>query len=125
VKGGLGGGWATVGVARPPQRRSGARGCPPPCRAEGRASRPSGESFSGIGTWLAQALAGKLDSVGVVNDAVEDGVGERGNADQVVPAVDGNLTGDDERSLSLRSSTISSRSRAWLDVRSLVPNHRV
>jgi hypothetical protein len=33
-----------------------------------------------------------------VNDAVEDGVGERGNADQVVPAVDGNVTGDDERS---------------------------
>jgi len=27
---------------------------------------------------LAQALAGKLDAIGVVNDAVEDGVGERG-----------------------------------------------
>src|SRR6202522_3247363 len=96
-KGRMGWRWVTAGVARPPQRRSGARRYPPPCCAEGRASRPSGASFSGIGTWLAQALACKLDSVGVVNEAVEDGVGERGNADQVVPAVDGNLTGDDER----------------------------
>jgi hypothetical protein len=36
---------------------------------------------------------------GVANDAVDDGVGERGNADQVIPAVHGNLTGDDERGL--------------------------
>jgi hypothetical protein len=27
----------------------------------------------------------EIDAVGVVNDAVEDGVGERGNADQVMP----------------------------------------
>src|SRR5580700_11931377 len=46
---------------------------------------------------LAQALAREFDAVGVVNDTVEDGVGERGNTDQVVPTVDGNLTGDDER----------------------------
>jgi hypothetical protein len=32
-----------------------------------------------------------------MNDAVEDGVGERGNPDQVMPAVHGNLAGDDER----------------------------
>ena len=32
-----------------------------------------------------------------MNDAVEDGVGEGWNADQVMPAVDGNLAGDDER----------------------------
>ena len=31
---------------------------------------------------LAQALAREFDAVGVVNDAVEDGVGERGIADQ-------------------------------------------
>ena len=48
---------------------------------------------------LAQALAREFDAVGVVNDTVEDGVGERGNANQVVPAVDWNLTGNDERSL--------------------------
>ena len=34
-----------------------------------------------------------------MNDAVEDGVGEGGNADQIVPAVDGNLAGDDQRAL--------------------------
>ena len=32
-----------------------------------------------------------------MNDAVEDGVGEGWNADQVMPAVHGNLAGDDER----------------------------
>src|SRR5271157_1720033 len=46
---------------------------------------------------LAQALAGQLDAIGVVDDAVEDGVGERWDADQIVPAVHGNLAGDDER----------------------------
>ena len=44
-------------------------------------------------------LAGQIDALGVANDAVDDGVGERGNADQVIPAVHGNLTGDDERGL--------------------------
>src|SRR5271170_2295274 len=34
-----------------------------------------------------------------MNDAVEDGVCERGYPDQIVPAVDGNLAGDDERAL--------------------------
>ena len=43
---------------------------------------------------LAQALAREFDAVGVVNDTVEDGVGERGDTNQVMPAVDGNLTGD-------------------------------
>jgi hypothetical protein len=36
---------------------------------------------------LAQALARRIDAIGVVNDAVEDGVGEGWNADQVMPAV--------------------------------------
>ena len=45
---------------------------------------------------LAQALAREFDAVGVVNDTVEDGVGKRGDTNQVVPTVDGNLTGDDE-----------------------------
>ena len=53
----------------------------------------------GDGPPLAQALAGQLDAIGVVNDAVEDGVGERGDPDQVMPAVDGNLAGDDQRAL--------------------------
>src|SRR6202451_2030919 len=48
---------------------------------------------------LAQALASQFDAIGVMNDAVEDGVSERGYPDQIVPAVDGNLAGDDERAL--------------------------
>src|SRR5271155_1885233 len=95
-KGGGGGGGVGGGGAPPPQRRSGARRYPPPCCAEGRAIRPSRASLSGRGMALAQALAREFDAVGVVNDTVEDGVGERGNANQVMPTVDGNLTGDDE-----------------------------
>jgi hypothetical protein len=53
-----------------PWRRSAARRYPRPCRAEGGASRPS---------------ARMSDATGVVNDAVEDGVGERGDPDQVMP----------------------------------------
>ena len=52
--------------------------------------------FHGV-TPLAQALAGQFDAIGVVDDAIEDGVGESGDPDQIVPAVDGNLAGDDER----------------------------
>ena len=48
---------------------------------------------------FAQALAGEFDAVGVVNDAVQNGVGQGGNADQVVPAVHGNLAGDDDGAL--------------------------
>ena len=43
---------------------------------------------------IAQGFTTELDAVGVVNDAVEDGVGEGRIADDVVPLRDGNLTGD-------------------------------
>jgi hypothetical protein len=42
-----------------------------------------------------QAVAGEIDAVGVVHDAIEDGVGIGRIADQVVPLVDGDLAGDD------------------------------
>ena len=61
---------------------------------------------------LAQALAGQLDAIGVVDDAVEDGVSERGYPDQIVPAVDGNLAGDDERALVVTVLDDFERSRA-------------
>ena len=48
-------------------------------------------------TPFAHALASELDPVGIVNDAVEDGVGKRGIADDLMPAVNGRLTGDNER----------------------------
>jgi hypothetical protein len=43
---------------------------------------------------LAQAVAAELQAMRVVDDAVEDGVGEGRFADQVVPAVDRDLAGD-------------------------------
>ena len=43
-------------------------------------------------------MAGEIDPVCVVNDAVEDGVCVGGVADQLVPPVEGDLAGDDRRS---------------------------
>jgi hypothetical protein len=45
---------------------------------------------------LAKALAGEIDAVGVVNYTVQDRVSERGIADDFVPAVHGNLAGDED-----------------------------
>jgi len=42
-------------------------------------------------------VAGEINPVGVVDDAIENGVGIGGIADQLVPFVDGNLAGDDRR----------------------------
>jgi hypothetical protein len=90
----------TAGEARFPLRRSGGPPLSTALSRRGSASDLSARrSISWRGPPLAQALAGQLDAIGVVNDAVEDGVGERGNADQVMPTIDGNLAGDDERAL--------------------------
>ncbi len=40
-------------------------------------------------------MAGEVDPVRVVDDAIEDGVGVGGIADQLVPFVEGDLAGDD------------------------------
>src|SRR5947209_4667659 len=52
----------------------------------------SGDGFGRL--LLAQTVALELQAMGVVDDPVEDGVGEGGLADQVVPAVDRDLAGD-------------------------------
>ena len=52
----------------------------------------------GYGALFSQALAGQLDAIGVMDESIEDGVGDGGIADDFVPAVDGDLTGDDGRS---------------------------
>ena len=44
---------------------------------------------------LSQALAAEFDAVGIVDQAVEDGVSERRIADHVVPVIDGHLACDD------------------------------
>ena len=43
-------------------------------------------------------MANEIDPVRVVDDAIQDGVGIGGVADQLVPFVDGDLAGDDRRS---------------------------
>src|SRR5262249_40784890 len=49
------------------------------------------------GLELAHALAFEFDPVGVVDDAIEDGVGKRWIADDLVPALDRQLAGDENR----------------------------
>ena len=50
------------------------------------------------GTVLAQAVARQVDPVGVVDEAVEHGIGQGRGADHLVPAVDWHLAGDQHRS---------------------------
>src|SRR5260370_25461133 len=58
-------------------------------------TRCMGSSGCGFGApLLAQTVALELQAVGVVNDAVENGVGEGRLADQVMPALDRDLAGD-------------------------------
>ena len=45
---------------------------------------------------LAQALALELNAISVVHEAVEDRVGECRIADDLIPAVDRDLAGDDQ-----------------------------
>ena len=60
-------------------------------------------AFGGGG--LAHAVSLDLQAVGIVNEAVENGVGERGIADDFVPLLDRDLAGD-------QSSRIISWTRA-------------
>ena len=48
-----------------------------------------------FGARLSHALAGEFDAMGVMNEAVEDGVGIGWITDDIVPAVDGKLACDD------------------------------
>jgi hypothetical protein len=46
---------------------------------------------------LAQTFALEFDPVRVVDDPVQDGIGQRRIADDLVPAIDRHLAGDDQR----------------------------
>jgi hypothetical protein len=48
-----------------------------------------------LGAGASQAVAGEIDTMGVVDEAVEDGVGISRVADDIVPFVDGDLAGED------------------------------
>src|SRR6516165_4536606 len=52
----------------------------------------SGDGFGPV--LLAQTVTSELQSVSIVDDPVEDGVGQGRLANQVVPAVDGDLASD-------------------------------
>ena len=58
----------------------------------------AGSSLAVLATGFAQALSTELDAIGVVDDAVEDGVGDGGVADDVVPVFDRQLAGNEDRS---------------------------
>ena len=53
------------------------------------------------GARASQAVAGEIDPVSIVDEAIEDGIGVSGIADQLVPFVDGYLAGDDRRSAAI------------------------
>lgn len=44
---------------------------------------------------FAHAFAGKFDAIGVMNKAVENGIGDGRIADHVIPVIHGNLTCED------------------------------
>src|SRR5665811_1368284 len=46
---------------------------------------------------LSETLSFEFDAVGVVDDAIEDCVGDGGISDNFIPAVDGQLAGDADR----------------------------
>ena len=100
VHSGGGHGAASRERARPPQRRSEGAACGP--RSEVLRSRCGCSALRKAGAIdrivdaIPQGFAAEFDAVGVVDDAVENGVGERGVADDVIPLRDGNLTGDHE-----------------------------
>jgi hypothetical protein len=52
-------------------------------------------ALSGVFWWLAQGLAAEGEAVGGVHEAVEDGIGDCGIDDHLVPVIDGELAGYD------------------------------
>src|SRR5260370_2175334 len=66
--------------------------------ASGWPRRPGAASGKVGWATLSQALAGEFDAVGIVDEAVEDRIGERRACDHVVPSIDRHLAGDEDRS---------------------------
>ncbi len=54
-------------------------------------------AFAGFFRWFAQGLAVEREAVRGVHEAVEDGIGDCGIDDHLVPMIDGELTGHDGR----------------------------
>ena len=50
-------------------------------------------------TLFSHAFTGEIDAIGIVNEAIQDGIGERRVCYYFPPAIQGHLTGDDSRSM--------------------------
>src|SRR5258707_12289620 len=59
--------------------------------------RSSDRLIVGVLVLLSQALSFEFDAVGIVDEAIEDCVGDGWISDNFVPAIDGQLAGDDDR----------------------------
>lgn len=57
--------------------------------------------FAVVLSGRASGFRRELEAVGIVDDAIEDGVGIGGIVDNLMPAVDGDLAGDDGRSAAI------------------------
>jgi len=73
---------------------SGQRGCVVQAQRHVHSATCSGLSAGFAGS--PHALPGEIDPVGVVDRAVEDGIGVGGVADQRVPPIDGRLVAGDD-----------------------------
>ena len=62
-----------------------------------RSGRCPGVKGGAFGGGFAQALAGQAEAMGVVHEAVEDGVGDGWIGDHLVPMLHTDLAGDDGR----------------------------
>src|SRR5712692_5072333 len=60
-------------------------------------ARPSCSRAFGRDKTAAQGRPFELDAMGAVDDAIEDGVGQGGICDNLVPSADRYLTGDQQR----------------------------
>ena len=49
-------------------------------------------------TLFSHAFTGEIDAIGVVNEAVQDGIGQSWVCNDLIPVIQGQLTGDDCRS---------------------------
>src|SRR5262245_61781643 len=102
--------WAKASISPCSSRQRGTRGKRSRSAAGGSSAYPpasSQERFAALvvagrsgglrrrGELSAQRLALELETMGIVDDAIEDGVGDGRLADDVVPAIDGDLAGDE------------------------------
>ena len=81
--------------------------------ASTRPAVPTAPRLRGKSGVAAQRLAGQCEAMGVVQQPIEDGIGERRLADELVPVLHRQLAGDERGARPWRSSISSMRSLRW------------